>query len=214
MYASPPYENNKANLSYVIYKYSWKVLQSGLDKIFEGENIDMQTYMTIYTSIHNFCFSGKAISRAGSQPVAGSAHRVLPPLGEDLYRRLSTYLTQALSTIHKGAEKLTGEQLLDYYNEQWSKFLACSRFNHYLWAVLGRNWIKRELDEGKKDIYSIFDLHLREWKLEMLDTMHENLAEILLSLIKRQRDGEYVEQLPRKSFINSISKCVKTMSVV
>lgn len=214
MYASPPYENNNANLSYVIYKYSWKVLQSGLDKIFEGENIDIKTYMTIYTSISNFCFSQKVVPGADIQFVVGSAHRGPYIPGEDLYRRLSTYLTQALSTIHKGAEKLTDEQLLDYYNEQWSKFLACSRFNHYLWAMLGRTWISRLQDDGKKDVYSIFDLHLREWKLKMLDTMHENLAEILLSLIKRQRDGEYVEQLPRKSFINSISKCVKTMSVV
>jgi len=166
--------------------------------IFEGENVDVQTYMRIYTSIHNFCCRAQHPAQL---------------LGEDLYIRLSAYLKQAVSIIHKGAEKLTKEQLLDYYNAQWNKFIACSRFNHYLWKYLHTHWITRELGEGHR-VDSIFDLHLREWKLVMLDTMHENLAEILLGLIRRQRDGEQLEQLPRKSFINSISKCACTTSVI
>ncbi len=158
--------------------------------------MDVRTYMEMYSAIHKFC-----TRHLGKEP------------REDLYTLLSAYLKKVLSTIHKGAEKLTKEQLLDYYNEQWSRFIACSRLNHYLWMYLQRHWLKRELDEGKK-VYLIFDLHLREWKLEMLDRMHENLAETLLRLIRRQRDGEYVEQLPRKSFINSVSKFARTNSVV
>lgn len=175
--------------------------------IFEGENVDAQTYMRIYTCIHNYCTDSSNISLQYRS--SGTAN----PLGEELYIRLSAYLKQAVSTIHKGAEELTKEQLLDYYNAQWNKFIACSRFNHYLWSYLHAHWINRELNEGRR-IDTIFDLHLREWKLVMLDTMHENLAEILLGLIRRQRDGEQLEQLPRKSFINSISKCVCTTSVI
>jgi hypothetical protein len=119
---------------------------------------------------------------------------------------LGIYLKDTLAVIHGEARTLEKEHLLDYYNQQWDRFVACSKLNHYLWWYHQRHWMKREIDEGKKDIYAIFELHLREWKFEMLDTMHESLSEILLDLIRRQRDGEYVDQLPRKSFIGSISK--------
>jgi cullin 1 len=172
--------------------------------------MDVETYMIMYSAIHDFCTSQKAIS-SSNRGVIGGAHRGAHLIGEELYVKLSAYLQQTLSTMHERAETLTNEQLLDYYNVQWSRFIACSRFNHYLWAWLNRHWIAREWDEGKK-VDSIFDLHLRRWKLEMLDTMHENLARALLDLIRRQRDGEYVEQLPRKSFINSISEFANSKS--
>lgn len=159
--------------------------------------------MNIYSAIHNYCTAEVPTSwylKIGSSPNRASL------LGGALYERLLAYLKNTLATIHQEAQTREKEHLLDYYNQQWDRFVACSKFNHYLWQYHQRHWIKRELDEGNKNIYTIFDLHLREWKFEMLDTMHGNLSEILLDLIRRQRDGEYVDQLPRKSFIGSISK--------
>jgi cullin 1 len=181
------------------------VIKTGLDKIFRGENLDVREYMQIYSVIHNHCTSQKAVGSAPSSAF-GKAHRGAHLLGGALYERLSLYLKEALAAMHQEAQTRKKEDLLDYYNEQWDRFVACSKFNHYLWWYHQRHWIKREMDEGKKNVYMIFDLHLREWKFEMLDTMHENLSEILLDLIRRQRDGEYLDQLPRKSFIGSVSK--------
>jgi cullin 1 len=51
--------------------------------------LDLKTYMTLYTSIHNFCTAQKAV---GVQTNLNSTQRGAHLLGEDLYRRLNDYL--------------------------------------------------------------------------------------------------------------------------
>ena len=160
----------------------------------------MHTYMGMYTAVHNFCTSVRMVRTATGQPRPGGLH------GEELYVRLSAYLKESLSDIAEKARALPRERLLEFYNEQWSRFLWCSKLANHSFRFLNRHWVKREMDEGRKWVHSILDLHLRTWRTALLDSMHEELSAVLLDLLQQQRNGEYVEQLPRKGFMQSVSE--------
>ena len=55
---------------------TWTFLQAGVEKIMMNlkDGIDMTTYMSIYTAVHNFCTSQKAVTSGGGI-IGNSAHR-------------------------------------------------------------------------------------------------------------------------------------------
>tara|TARA_R110002050_G_scaffold29829_6_gene76493 strand:- start:2315 stop:2494 length:180 start_codon:yes stop_codon:yes gene_type:complete len=51
---------------------------------------------------------------------------------------------------------MEGDKLLRYYRKQWGQWnLAMGKINHIL-AYLNRHWIKRQSEDGKKDVYEVF----------------------------------------------------------
>jgi hypothetical protein len=126
-----------------------------------------------------------------------------------LYSSLSAYLKEALSAKCIEAKVQPRDNLLDYYNREWDRFVTCGKFNHYTWIYLHQYWYLTQARVGRRGIYSVFNLHLKEWKMHMLDPMHEDLSAALLEIVRKQRDGEYVEHLPKKSFVSSICKCFR-----
>jgi hypothetical protein len=136
----------------------------------------------------------------------GGAHRGLHLLGEELYHRFASYLKEALTNMREQAALMPKSKLLDAYNERWDHLWLSGKMATYIFRYLQRHYIKREIDEGKRHVYSIMDLILREWRVAMLDSMEVDLTTALLDLLQRQRNGEYIEQLPRKNFIQSVSK--------
>ncbi len=55
---------------------TWKFLEEGVEKIMMNlkDGVDMTTYMGIYTAVHNFCTSQKAVASGGGI-IGGNAHR-------------------------------------------------------------------------------------------------------------------------------------------
>ncbi|KAJ8609727.1 hypothetical protein MRB53_038964 [Persea americana] len=66
-----------------------------------------------------------------------------------------------------------------------------------------RHWVKREMDEGKKDIYDIYTLHLVRWKEDMFGDTQNAVMEAVLHLVEKQRNGETIEQSKIKSVVDS-----------
>lgn len=60
---------------------------------------------------------------------------------------------------------------------------------------MNRHWVKREKDEGKKNIYTVYTLALVQWRDYMFkQTQHKNrLAEAVLRQIHSQRHGETID---------------------
>jgi cullin 1 len=162
--------------------------------------LDLKTYMTLYTSIHNFCTAQKAV---GVQTNLNSTQRGAHLLGEDLYRRLNDYLKLHLKGVHAEMVKHVDEALLTFYIKEWKRYTTAGTYNNHLFRYLNRHWVKREMDEGKKDIYDIYTLHLVRWKEDMFGSTQNAVMDAVLRLVEKQRNGETIEQSKIKSVVDS-----------
>ena len=180
---------------------TWNYLEWGVERLMYSlnEGIDLKTYMSLYTSIHNFCTAQKAVG----QTHLNSNHRGAHLLGEDLYHRLNEYLKRHLKGVHEEMVKHSDEALLTFYIKEWKRYTTAGTYNHHLFRYLNRHWVKREMDEGKKDIYDIYTLHLVRWKEDMFGTTQNAVMDAVLRLVEKQRNGETIEQTKIKDVVGS-----------
>lgn len=185
---------------------TWSFLQAGVEGIMRSlrEGVDMVTYMAIYTAVHNFCTSQKAVQTPpGGGIIGASAHRGAHLLGEDLYQNLKSYLKQHLAEIHEKSKAHVDEALLTFYIKEWDRYTTAAKYTNHLFRYLNRHWVKREIDEGKKNVYDVYTLHLVEWRVELFDKVNENVMAAVLKMVEKQRNGETIEQAQIKSIVDS-----------
>ncbi|KAF2231085.1 Cullin [Viridothelium virens] len=184
---------------------TWNFLENGVNRIMNQlrEGVDLKTYMGLYTAIHNFCTSQKAVGNNSNSSLSSNHRGGAHLLGEDLYQRLIGYLSTHLQGVRKDASQHVDEALLKFYIKQWDRFTTAGTYNNHLFRYLNRHWVKREVDEGKKNIYDIYTLHLVRWKEDMFEYTHKNVMDAVLRLVERQRNGETIEQSQIKSIVNS-----------
>ena len=181
---------------------TWTYLEWGVERIMYSlkDGVDLKTYMSLYTSIHNFCTAQKAV---GQNNNLNSNHRGAHLLGEDLYHRLNDYLKRHLKGVHEEMIKHADEALLTFYIKEWKRYTTAGTYNNHLFRYLNRHWVKREMDEGKKDIYDIYTLHLVRWKEDMFGTTQNAVMDAVLRLVEKQRNGETIEQSKIKDVVTS-----------
>ncbi|KAK2751533.1 hypothetical protein FQN55_000254 [Onygenales sp. PD_40] len=184
---------------------TWAYLEKGVDRVMTQleSGIDMVTYMGVYTAVHNFCTSQKAISTPGSPASHGGSHRGAHLLGEELYNLLGEYLSRHLDHVFKLSQEHTDEALLTFYIREWSRYTTAAKYINHLFKYLNRHWVKREVDEGKKDIYDVYTLHLVKWKEDFFKKVQRSVMDAVLKLIEKQRNGETIEQSQIKNIVDS-----------
>lgn len=183
---------------------TWTFLEAGVDKIMTNlkDGVDMNTYMGIYTAVHNFCTSQKAVATGGGI-IGGNAHRGAHLLGEDLYKNLKEYLTGHLEGLYERSKGHVDEALLTYYIREWDRYTTAAKYTNHLFRYLNRHWVRREVDEGKKDIFDVYTLHLVQWREVLFTKVNQNVMSAVLKMVKKQRDGETIEQAQIKSIVDS-----------
>ncbi|KAK5694352.1 ubiquitin ligase (cullin) of SCF, partial [Elasticomyces elasticus] len=185
---------------------TWTFLEKGINSVMLKleEGIDMKTafilqYMALYTAVHDFCTSQKAVSSGqGLQ-----AHRGAHLLGEELYKLLGEYLSRHLDVVYTESESHAEEALLGFYIREWSRYTTGATYVNHLFRYLNRHWVKREIDEGKKNVYDVYTLHLVKWKDDFFAKVHGKVMQAVLNLIEKQRNGETIEQSQIKSVVDS-----------
>ncbi|TAQ91054.1 hypothetical protein B7494_g581 [Chlorociboria aeruginascens] len=179
---------------------TWKYLEAGVAKIMINlqEGIDMQTYMGVYTAVHNFCTSQKAVS-SSHQGVIGGAHRG----GEELYNNLITYLNTYLKGLVVVSKTHSDEALLSFYIREWDRYTTAAKYINHLFGYLNRHWVKREIDEGKKNVYDVYTLHLVQWRITLFTEVHDKVMDAVLKMVEKQRNGETIEHSQIKSIVDS-----------
>lgn len=60
-----------------------------------------------------------------------------------------------ITIILQRASKMSGEELLRYYSKQWADYEYSARIVNNLCGYLNRHWIKREIEEGRDNVYEI-----------------------------------------------------------
>ncbi|KAL4809369.1 Cullin [Aspergillus unguis] len=206
---------------------TWAFLQNGINNVMVKleEGVDMKKYMALYTAVHNFCTSHKAVSgqalqsqRGGSFPSSSEplyaftmnttaraqltitlAHL----LGEELYKKLGEYLSGHLEAVHKESTSHTDEALLAFYIREWQRYTTAAKYINHLFRYLNRHWVKREIDEGKKNVYDVYTQHLVKWKEDFFSQVHDKVMGAVLKLVEKQRNGETIEQSQIKSIVDS-----------
>ena len=148
-------------------------------------------------------------SHRGGQSVAKASNRFQSYtnpanlLGEDLYRNLKEYLREHLKGLLQQSEDFSDEALLTFYIKEWDRFTTAAIYTNHLFRYLNRHWVKREIDEGKKDVYEVYTLHLVIWKEEFFNSTHQRVMNAVLNMIEKQRNGEIIEQSQIKSVVGS-----------
>lgn len=183
---------------------TWAFLEDGVNRIMTNlkDGVDMKSYMGIYTAVHNFCTSQKAVASGGGV-IGGNAHRGAHLLGEDLYKNLRAYLKNHLEVLYTQSKGHVDEALLTYYIREWDRYTTAAKYVNHLFKYLNRHWVKREVDEGKKDVYDVYTLHLVSWRQVFFDKVHSSVMDAVLKMVKKQRDGETIEQSHIKSIVDS-----------
>ena len=98
---------------------------------------------------------------------------------------------------------MTDEALLAFYISECRRFTTAATYNHHLFRYLNRHWVKREIDEGKKDVYDIYTLHLVTWKEVFFENTQQRVMAAVLDMVDRQRNGDVIEQQQIKSIVES-----------
>ncbi|KAI1079189.1 Cullin-domain-containing protein [Whalleya microplaca] len=183
---------------------TWAYLEQGIDKIMVNlqDGMDMSTYMGIYTAVHNFCTSQKAVGIGN--PGLGQAHRGgAHLLGEELYKKLRDYLKSHLDGLFEQSKAHTDEALLAFYIREWDRYTIAAKYIHHLFRYLNRHWVKREMDEGKKNTYDVYTLHLHQWLEVLFRDVNEKVMDAVLLLVEKQRNGETIEHSQIKQVVDS-----------
>ncbi|KAL7268368.1 ubiquitin ligase (cullin) of SCF [Rhizina undulata] len=185
---------------------TWNYLEGGIERIMKGlkSGVDMTTYMGVYTAVHNFCTSQKAVNSSPQSinSIAG-VHRGAHLLGEDLYNNLIGYLSKHLTELKEESASHADEALLAFYIREWDRYTTAAKYINHLFRYLNRHWVKREMDEGKKNIYDVYTLHLVRWKLDLFDHVQKHVMDGVLKLVEKQRNGETIESTMVKSIVDS-----------
>jgi len=185
--------------------------------------------MGIYTAVHNFCTSQKAMGNGSVPPNMplnsanrggmasfsptmisfhqsfllthsdGAAHL----LGEELYNKLIDFLKVHLEGLVQQSKSHTDEALLGFYIREWNRYTNAAKYIHHLFRYLNRHWVKREMDEGKKNIYDVYTLHLVKWRQVLFEQVHTQVMDAVLKLVERQRNGETIEHGQIKAVVDS-----------
>lgn len=103
----------------------------------------------------------------------------------------------------QGVAGRRGEDLLRYYSTEWLNYTVGAGFVHHVFRYLNRYWVKREMDEGKQNIYDVYTFCLVLWRQIMFDAVKDSLIEAVLDMIERQRNGEVIETTLIKHIVDS-----------
>lgn len=116
---------------------------------------------------------------------------------------LGEYLSRHLQGVYKESEGHAEEALLGFYIREWDRYTTAAKYVNHLFRYLNRHWVKREIDEGKKNVYDVYTLHLVRWKEDFFMKVHDKVMAAVLNLIEKQRNGETIEQSQIKSIVDS-----------
>lgn len=185
---------------------TWEFLEEGVDHIMTKlqTGVSYSKYMSLYTVAYNYCTSSKM---HGTSDTVGMGNRTGANLmGSDLYNNLIRYFVAHLKTLRDHSDSLQDEDLLRYYGAEWDRYTTGANYINRLFTYLNRHWVKRERDEGRKNVYPVYTLALVQWRtnfFQYIQNKNTKLAGAILRLIEIQRNGDTIDQGLVKKVVDS-----------
>ncbi|EFA83667.1 cullin A [Heterostelium album PN500] len=180
----------------------WPELEEGIYKIITElyKGFPKQKWMALYTHVYNYCAASQ--SKTGKVGVTKQSNAGANYVGEELYNRLNNFLKRHMKELLKVAETKMDEPLLNYYYTEWDRYTCAMKYINNIFQYLNRYWIKREIDDGKKEVYEVFVLSLVIWRDCLFTPLKSRLTSALLDLIENERNGYQINTHLVKGVIN------------
>lgn len=187
-------------------KATWKFLQVGIEVMMQQvlEGMEYKDYMNLYTAVYNYCISSR-MNTAGAGSLGSGVKAGANLMGAELYDHLKVYFKDHSLQAAQRASELTDEALLRYYASEWTRYTRGANFVHHVFAYLNRYWVKREKDEGRRHVYTVYTIALVQWRDHMFKQIQskERLSDAVLKQIQRQRNGETIDTSLVKRVVDS-----------
>eukprot|EP00005_Dracoamoeba_jomungandri_P001963 CAMPEP_0174261182 /NCGR_PEP_ID=MMETSP0439-20130205/11275_1 /TAXON_ID=0 /ORGANISM="Stereomyxa ramosa, Strain Chinc5" /LENGTH=759 /DNA_ID=CAMNT_0015345615 /DNA_START=55 /DNA_END=2334 /DNA_ORIENTATION=+ len=167
----------------------WPDLENGITTLLTNLNAGFprKRWMELYSNVYNYCTTSRPSPSRKPTGISGANF-----VGEELYNRLAEYLKRYMKQISKQAEGKMDDALLMYYSKEWERYTTAMKYINNIFDYLNRHWIKREADDGKKEVYDINTLSLVIWRDNLFHAQKTRLTNALLQLIEKERDGEQI----------------------